>query len=332
MAVVVTRSSVAPAPPEEVWAAVSTLPGVNRELGPFVTMREPAAYRGRTFDSFEPGERGHCWLLAGGVVPFDRHHLGLESITPGVGFVEESSSWLQKRWRHERTLEPSGDGTRVTDRLVIEPRLAPMAPLVGRLVGALFTHRHRRLAAHLRRATEPPSASPTAGRPNIDEQDLAFVDRAPVRVTASVEAEATPEAVWAVLVDHRRWPDWFGPSLVSVRPTSTAETGVGSTRSVRIRGGTSVAERFIAWDEPRLWAFTATEIRPRIFSALVERVVLEPLGDGRTTVTYTMAIDPAPPLRRLAPLLRRGLERSLTGALGGLANRSRGQRTQASTS
>ncbi len=101
-----------------------------------------------------------------------------------------------------------------------------------------------------------------------------------------------------------------------------AEEGVGSTRTVGLRGGATVAERFIAWDEPRLWAFTATEIRPRLFTALVERVVLECLGDGRTEIAYTMAFDPHPAVRPLASLLRRGLSRSLARALRGLANRA----------
>lgn len=322
MAVVVTRSSVVAAPVEEVWASISTLPGVNRELGPFVTMREPKALRGRTLASFRSGERHHCWLLLGGVVPFDRHHLGLESVTPGVGFAEESTSWLQRRWRHERTLDATPEGTRVSDRLTIEPRVGVVAPLVGRLVGALFTHRHRRLAAHLRRTTDPAPSSATEARPNVDEQDLTFVDRAPMRASATTVIDQPPERVWAVLVDHRRWPEWFGSSLVSCRPTSEAEAGMGSTRTVALRGGATVAERFIAWDEPSRWAFTATEIRPRMFTALVERADLVPLPGGRTRITYTMAFTPARALRPVAGLLRLGIDRSLADALQGLGARA----------
>ncbi len=322
MAVVVTRSSVVAAPVEEVWASIATLPGVNRELGPIVAMREPADLRGRTLASFAPGERHHCWLLLGGVVPFDRHHLGLESVTPGVGFVEESTSWLQRRWRHERTLEVTPDGTRVTDHLTIEPRVGAVAPVVGRLVGALFTHRHRRLAAHLRRTTASPTSSSSVARPNVAEQDLTFVDRAPVRASATAIVEEVPERVWAVLADHRRWPEWFGSSLVSCRPTSVAEEGVGSTRTVALLGGATVAERFIAWEKPSLWAFTATEIHPRAFTALVERADLVALPGGRTRITYTMAFAPAPALRPVVGLLRVGIERSLAGALRGLAARA----------
>ena len=90
----------------------------------------------------------HSWLLAGGVVPFDRHSLVLTSITDGVGFVEESTTWLQRRWRHERTLEDlSSGGTRITDQVVVVPRLGLARPVTARVVGRTFAHRHRRLVA-----------------------------------------------------------------------------------------------------------------------------------------------------------------------------------------
>ena len=142
--------SLVAAPPEDVWAVVTTFAGVNAELMPYCRMVEPRAQRGRTLDSYVPGERAACWLLAGGIVPFDRHLLGLDSTTPGVGFVEESTTWLQRRWRHERTLSTVDDGTgrtRVTDQLTVEPRLRPATPLTWRMVAVVFCHRHRRLRA-----------------------------------------------------------------------------------------------------------------------------------------------------------------------------------------
>jgi ligand-binding SRPBCC domain-containing protein len=140
-------ASTVDASPEAVWAVVSTFTGVNAELLPWCRMREPRALRGRTLESYRPGERAACWLLAGGVVPFDRHLLGLESVSPGVGFAEESTTWVQRRWRHERTLAPAGGGTAVLDRLTIEPRLRAAAPVVAWIAARTFEHRHRRLRA-----------------------------------------------------------------------------------------------------------------------------------------------------------------------------------------
>jgi ligand-binding SRPBCC domain-containing protein len=86
------------------------------------------------------------WTLLFGFVPLDRHALVLDVIDDGDGFVEESSSWLQRRWRHERMLMDFGDGSCVvTDRLVVEPRLQVTRPLIAVVVKRVFTHRHRQL-------------------------------------------------------------------------------------------------------------------------------------------------------------------------------------------
>ena len=328
MAVEVIRSSTVEAAPEEVWSAISTLHGVNQELRPFVAMREPSALRGRTITSLRPGERVHCLMLAGGLLPFDRHRLGLESVTPGEGFAEESTSWLQRRWRHVRTLAAVDGGTRVTDHVTADPRIGLVAPVVQRIVGALFTHRHRRLTQrfHLTDAPRVLDGDPTVitgggDGSAMDEQDLSFIDRAPVIAESTRDMNGTPEQIWAVLADHRRWPEWFGPALEHCEPTSAAESGVGSTRMIRLRGGAVLTERFIAWDEPSVWAFTGTAGKPKVFEALVERVSLDPLDTGRTRVTYTMAFEPSRLLRPVAPLLARGINRTLAGTLMGMANR-----------
>lgn len=132
---------------DEVWAVATTFAGVNAELMPYCRMREPRSLRGRSLDSYRPGERAACWFLAAGVVPFDRHLLGLHSITPGEGFVEESTTWMQRRWRHERTLTSAGVGTTVVDQLTVEPRLRLAVPLTWRMLSAIFCHRHVRLRA-----------------------------------------------------------------------------------------------------------------------------------------------------------------------------------------
>jgi ligand-binding SRPBCC domain-containing protein len=141
---VVIESTVA-APVDEVWAVAATFAGVNAELMPYCRMVPPRRLRGRTLESYRPGERAACWLLAGGVIPFDRHLLGLASITPGHGFDEESTTWLQRRWRHQRTLTPAEAGTAVRDHLTVEPRVRLAARLTAPTLARIFEHRHRRL-------------------------------------------------------------------------------------------------------------------------------------------------------------------------------------------
>jgi ligand-binding SRPBCC domain-containing protein len=145
--VVFEISSDVAAPRHRVWSSVSTMDGVNAELMPLVRMTYPPERWSLDDQSFEPGvELFGSWLLAAGIIPFDRHVLTLVEVHPGVGFVEESRSWLQRRWRHERTLEDRPGGhTRVADRVVVVPALRMARPLVGKLVPAVFRHRHRRL-------------------------------------------------------------------------------------------------------------------------------------------------------------------------------------------
>jgi len=157
-------ASAVAAPPVAVWAVIARLGGVNDELRPWCTMRGSASLHARGLESWVPGERASCWLLAGGVLPFDRHHFGFESIEPGVGFVEESTSWQQRRWRHQRTLTEVDGGTLIADHLTIEPRLRPAEPLVRWIVGRLFAHRHRRLAERFG-AVRPPARSTGPAEP-----------------------------------------------------------------------------------------------------------------------------------------------------------------------
>jgi ligand-binding SRPBCC domain-containing protein len=132
----------------DVWAVVSTMDGVNAELRPLMRMTHPPHLTSLADADIVLGELAmHSWLLAFGFLPIDRHALGLERVYDGEGFDEESTSWLQRRWRHERRVIDEGDGTStVTDELTAEPRLGLLAPVLRRVVTALFRHRHRQLA------------------------------------------------------------------------------------------------------------------------------------------------------------------------------------------
>jgi hypothetical protein len=113
-----------------VWAGVTRMAGVNAELLPYVRMTCPAEFADRGIDEAPLGEVAfRSWLLAFGVLPFDLHALKLEEVGDGW-FVEVSSSWMQRVWRHERHVAAR----------------TPLAEPLGRAVVAfLFRHRHRQL-------------------------------------------------------------------------------------------------------------------------------------------------------------------------------------------
>jgi hypothetical protein len=80
------------------------------------------------------------------------HYLQLDSVTNGA-FVEESTSWLQRRWRHERTITAvAPDQCELVDTVTVEPRVRLMSPFATPIVTFLFEHRHRRLRQRFRGA------------------------------------------------------------------------------------------------------------------------------------------------------------------------------------
>lgn len=133
---------------DEVWAVVTTMDGVNAELRPWIRMTHPSGLDRLDAVDVEPGEPLFAsWLLLGGVLPIDRHRLALERVVEH-GFDEDSTSLLQRRWRHERRVDAlPGGGCRLTDHLVVVPRVGLVRPVVERIVSAVFRHRHRRLVA-----------------------------------------------------------------------------------------------------------------------------------------------------------------------------------------
>jgi len=149
----VSRSSVVGRPAAEVWARAVTEEGINDELAPILRMTMPAGLRGKTVDTVEVGvPLGRSWILLGGVLPVDYDDLCLAELEPGRRFLERSSTLAFSLWQHERTVEPEGErACRVTDTLGLELRrpiawIPGVARLATAVVGALFTHRHRRLA------------------------------------------------------------------------------------------------------------------------------------------------------------------------------------------
>jgi hypothetical protein len=138
---------------EEVWDRAVSLEGINHELGPWLRMTMPSGFAGEGIDDAPLGEPlGRSWILLLGVIPVDYDDLVLAERGPGLRFLERSQLLTMRRWQHEREVVPLGETCELVDRLTFEPRFPLSAiPGMGRLgraiVGFIFRHRHRRLAA-----------------------------------------------------------------------------------------------------------------------------------------------------------------------------------------
>ena len=116
-------------------------------------MTVPGRLRDISLDDVELGVRVcRSWVLVLGVVPFEYDDLVIVERGPGLRFLERSSTLVARTWQHERTVVPTDQGCRLTDRVSLEPRravgrLPGSAAMVRRVVEAIFAHRHRRLAA-----------------------------------------------------------------------------------------------------------------------------------------------------------------------------------------
>jgi hypothetical protein len=141
---------------------------------------------------------------------------------------------------------------------------------------------------------------------------LDWIEQAPLSFRGSATTTASPDALFAILVDYPSWPEWF-PSVKAVEHLGDQKEGVGSRRRVRVPGAV-FDEEFIAWEPGARWTFTGLASRPRILAALVEDCRIEVEG-GRTTVSYTMYVEPvrglALPTRLSAPMLRRNLDKAM---------------------
>ena len=114
-----------------------------------------------------------------------------------------------------------------------------------------------------------------------------WIEGAPILVEETIEIDASPDEVWAHIVDHANWPEWFD-ALDEVQPGSTS-TGVGGTRRV-IVSRLGIDEVFTAWDEAEHFAFAIVGSKIPILAAAAESVRLEAVGTG-CKVTYRQGVE-----------------------------------------
>ena len=139
------------ASPARIWRWITSVDGIATELRPLLRMTAPREVQSIEDLALVPGQRlfrSYVFLL--GIIPIDYSDMTLLEIEPGRGFIEQSPMGSMRLWRHERRILPCVDEPgmhRLVDKLTFQPRW--MAPVVGWFIRQVFTHRHRRLRAHL---------------------------------------------------------------------------------------------------------------------------------------------------------------------------------------
>ncbi|BCI52985.1 polyketide cyclase [Mycolicibacterium litorale] len=133
--------------------------------------------------------------------------------------------------------------------------------------------------------------------------DLSFVDSAPYRFVSTVDLGITPEQVFEVLADAESWPHW-ATVITKVTWTGPEPRGVGTTRTVHMRGGIVGDEEFLAWEPFRHMAFRFNQASTGSIAAFAEdyRVVETP---GGCHLTWVMAMKPNGVAARLGMSLGR---------------------------
>lgn len=148
----------------------------------------------------------------------------------------------------------------------------------------------------------------------LTEREPEWIASAPVVVRNTLTVAAPAEAVWARIADHASWPEWF-TDLKRVEVTDGA-TGVGGGRSVALPG-TTMRERFTAWEPPRRFAFTVIEGPPALRSMAEEITIVD--DEVGCVVTYAQGLEPTRGFGWLVKLVARRMNTQQRRALEGLA-------------
>lgn len=123
-----------------------------------------------------------------------------------------------------------------------------------------------------------------------DPVDLDFISEAPFRFVSTVDLAIAPEQVFEVLSDAESWPQW-ATVITKVTWTSPQPYGVGTTRTVHMRGGIIGDEEFLSWEPHSHMAFRFNQASTNSIAAFAEDYWVVPTPGG-CNLTWVMAMKP----------------------------------------
>lgn len=143
----------------------------------------------------------------------------------------------------------------------------------------------------------------------LRSEDPGFLERAPVRRTRSRDIRASADAIFDQLAAHpENWPRWFGPAN-ECRYEGTPPYGVGTVRYLRLCKVIRAHEKLLVWDSPGRFVYQVHDTNARGVAAMMEQWTLTPSADGRTRVSWTIAVDCSAPVHLLLRATQRRLDK-----------------------
>jgi len=143
---------------------------------------------------------------------------------------------------------------------------------------------------------------------------VSFTETAPYRFSNSVDLAITPEQLFEVLADAEAWPRWASV-ITKVTWTSPEPRGVGTTRTVNMRGGIIGDEEYLVWEPYTRMAFRFNECSTKAVAAFAEDYRVEVIPGG-CRMTWKLSQQPAGPAKLaifvVRPLLNLAFRRFLT--------------------
>src|SRR4051794_33584948 len=149
----------------------------------------------------------------------------------------------------------------------------------------------------------------------------------PIEVHEQGTVAAAPDALWPLVSDPLRLPEWF---TFAERVEVLEGEGVGQRRRQHGRWGSKPSEvdqRITAWEPPRrlAWCHEAERLAgkpaPRFAASTDFEIVLEPAGDGATSVTLVIPGAGERAARRGDPHVRPARRRAAPAPLARPAGR-----------
>ncbi len=136
----------------------------------------------------------------------------------------------------------------------------------------------------------------------VEAQGLGFTRSSPYVLENEAFIDAPPERVFETFATAENQRTWF-QDFVACRWTSSAPHGVGAEREIELELLT-VKERFLAWEPGKRLTFTIHAMSLPVVDAMVEDMLFEPHGEGKTRFTWRVHYTPKLFMRPFHPILR----------------------------